>query len=421
MRYHIFSNDLRYQDNDALGGWEFVPIFHLNPEQYKSKHASPRAVRFMLECLISLPNMNVFEGSLSEFKEMLSNLKASDITMHKDYTLYALKRERKLKGLVRLIETDRFSCDPSELQKKDGAAYVSFGGFYSNLKTKEVREPRRYSPKPMAVRSRSFMTLAQLEELKDSFPENDIPGGRRFNKRRVELFESRDNISSESMKLSPYLAFGCYSIREMYKLGSEAFKKQLAWRQFYQMILKNNPRAREYTCLDPRYNKFPWRFNRGEWDDLVKCRTGVLVVDAAMAELLATGFMNNRCRLLWMTYLVKYLQIDPYEFKFGGISMFSRHLIDCCTSQNKLNAEWVISSLDLSGKRYAPKGNPMAGRPMRIDNKTAVFKYGAGDYIRKWLPSYRHHSDAELAKVESSLDLDKMYSRWTSETKKLNN
>ncbi len=156
----------------------------------------------------------------------------------------------------------------------------------------------------------------------------------------------------------------------------------MRWRDFYTCILRYNDKAKKYVWLDDRYNKLKWRNVKtsefqNEWNDFINCETNILLVDAAMNELKQTGFMNNRARLLWATFVVKYIQSDPFHPIYGGISLFSRYLVDCSTSQNKMNFEWIISSLDIGGRRFCKKGeSPLSGRVISIDNKL-IKKYNA--------------------------------------------
>lgn len=413
MHYHIFTNDLRYIDNDAISG-DFVPIFHLNSYQISSPHASLAAIKFMISCLKALPHMNIYSGDLSEFIEFIISIyKPGDrFTMHKDYTLYALERESKLPDFVELINTDRYLSDPMSLLKSDGSCYKQFGAFYKNA-VKVIRKVSKATCNPLKLKIKH-------PNLNKNYTEFDSTAGRKFDFSKLNLFSERDDMSKESLMLSKYMTFGCYSIREMYWATSDIeFKKQLIWREFYQCILMADPNAREYTFLDPRFKKFKWQFDPDEWNDFINCSTGVLIVDAAMRQLLTTSFMNNRARLIWATYCIKYLQIDPYNLEYGAINIFSKNLIDCSTSQNKLNFEWVIGPLDLSGRRYAPPGVAIAGRRMDISNEKTIKKHNAYAYIRKWLPEYKDHTDKQLREVKPKIDLQKRYELWISKCSKI--
>ena len=114
-------------------------------------------------------------------------------------------------------------------------------------------------------------------------------------------------------------------------------------------------------------------------------KTGFLIVDAAIQEIKHTGFMHNRCRMIVGVFSVKYLGINPLCRYIGLNDWFSRYLVDCSTSQNKLNTQWV-TELDFSGKKFAPSSAPIAGRPMNISNSMIKKWDPECIYIKKWLP-----------------------------------
>ena len=60
-------------------------------------------------------------------------------------------------------------------------------------------------------------------------------------------------------------------------------------------------------------------------------------------------------------------------------------MLDCCTSQNKLNCQWV-TELDFPGKKFSPHTSPIAGRPMNISNQMIKKWDPECGYIKKWLP-----------------------------------
>jgi deoxyribodipyrimidine photo-lyase len=150
------------------------------------------------------------------------------------------------------------------------------------------------------------------------------------------------------------------------------------------------------------------------------------LVDAAVQELIHTGFMHNRCRMIVGVFSVKYLLISPLCRYIGLNDWFSRHLLDCSTSQNKLNAQWV-TELDFPGKKFAPHEAPIAGRPMNISN--SMIKKWDPDciYIKKWLPHFKDIDNKIIYNWDTKFDLKihpgpifdakKRYQEWISKCK----
>jgi hypothetical protein len=60
-----------------------------------------------------------------------------------------------------------------------------------------------------------------------------------------------------------------------------------------------------------------------------------------------------------------------------------------------MNHAW-ITEFDLSGRRYAPAGVPMAGRPMDISNKMIKKWDHELCYIKRWLPELLNVPNKDL-------------------------
>jgi deoxyribodipyrimidine photo-lyase len=101
-------------------------------------------------------------------------------------------------------------------------------------------------------------------------------------------------------------------------------------------------------------------------------RTGFPMVDAGMRQLLATGWMHNRVRMLTASFLVKNLLVD---WRVG--ERFFRHLlIDGDVPQNVGNWQWVAGT-GPDASPYNRVFNPvLQGR--KFDP--------AGEYVRRWVP-----------------------------------
>src|SRR5690606_9637186 len=96
------------------------------------------------------------------------------------------------------------------------------------------------------------------------------------------------------------------------------------------------------------------------------------IVDAGMRELLATGHMHNRLRMITAMFLTKDLHID---WKLGE-SWFMRHLVDGEIASNNGGWQWSAGT----GADAAPY--------FRIQNPwLQSARYDPdGSYIRKWVP-----------------------------------
>jgi deoxyribodipyrimidine photo-lyase len=170
------------------------------------------------------------------------------------------------------------------------------------------------------------------------------------------------------------------SIRESYAVGRRhsnltEFVRQLYWRDFYGQIC---------WAFEGLYGESPYAFQgKGPWkaDAAAQAkfakwsagRTGQPIVDAGIKQLLATGYMHNRVRLVVASYLVKDLKV----YWRWGEAFFAQHLVDYDLAQNFGNWCWVSSVLPFSQppfRRFDPERTAEAIDP-------------DGAYRAKWLGS----------------------------------
>ena len=152
---------------------------------------------------------------------------------------------------------------------------------------------------------------------------------------------THNELSHPTSQLSAYIKFGCISIREVYKVFREKhdFIRQLFWRDFYANILYSFPHVLG-SAMKPNYNKIHWHHNNNWFEKWCKGETGYPVVDAGMRQLLETGYMHNRARLIVMSFLIKTLLIDWQK----GEKYFATKLTDYDPASNNGNIQWIAGS-----------------------------------------------------------------------------
>ena len=150
--------------------------------------------------------------------------------------------------------------------------------------------------------------------------------------------------------LSTHLRFGTVSIRALVRAaharaaaeGAATWLSELIWREFYQQILWHHPHVIERS-FRPEYDRIAWE--RGPLaDDLYAAweegRTGYPLVDAAMAQIRATGYMHNRLRMVVASFLAKDLGVNWRR----GEAYFARALNDFDLAANNGGWQWAASS-----------------------------------------------------------------------------
>lgn len=83
---------------------------------------------------------------------------------------------------------------------------------------------------------------------------------------------------------------------------------ELIWREFFSMILADHFPHVDGHAFRPEYEAVRWATGEeAEADFASWCagETGYPLVDAAMHQLLSTGFMHNRLRMLSASFLIR--------------------------------------------------------------------------------------------------------------------
>lgn len=163
--------------------------------------------------------------------------------------------------------------------------------------------------------------------------------------KQVRDYPGRKGVSY----LSVHLRFGTISIRRVAALaveraaagceGAQTWLSELAWRDFYFMILWHHPRV-VTQCYRPEYDRLEWDDVPELWQAWCEGRTGYPLVDAAMLQLVQTGYMHNRLRMVTASFLTKDLGIDWRR----GERFFARHLNDYDLAANNGGWQWAAST-----------------------------------------------------------------------------
>ncbi len=169
--------------------------------------------------------------------------------------------------------------------------------------------------------------------------------------------------------------------------GADRFVDELAWREFYADVLHHHPRSawhdlrRSLTDMDydaPEDALEAWQ----------QGRTGYPIVDAGMRQLLATGWMHNRLRMITASFLTK----DLHVWWPVGARFFLNHLLDGDIASNNHGWQWVAGT-GTDAAPYFRVFNPVT-QGKRFDPH--------GDYVRRWVPELAH------------LDGDAVHEPWRS-------
>ena len=200
----------------------------------------------------------------------------------------------------------------------------------------------------------------------------------------------RDRVDlTSTSRLSPYLKLGAIHPRTLLAdlgprddLAAQRFRAELCWREFYADVLWHHPRS---AWEDLRPTLTGMRYDEGaDVEARVQAwregRTGYPIVDAAMRQLLAAGWMHNRTRMITASFLTK----DLHVWWSVGARHFMDHLIDGDLASNNHGWQWVAGT-GTDAAPYFRVFNPIT-QGLRFDPD--------GDYVRRWVPELAHLAGA---------------------------
>ncbi len=150
-----------------------------------------------------------------------------------------------------------------------------------------------------------------------------------------------------------------------------AFLRQLGWREFGHHLLTAFPHT-VAAPLRERFIAFPWRDDPQALEAWRCGYTGYPIIDAAMRQLWATGWMHNRTRMLAGSFLVKDLLLPWQE----GAAWFWETLVDADLANNTLGWQWV-GGCGADAAPYFRVFNPVT-QGLRFDPDAV--------YVRRWAP-----------------------------------
>lgn len=358
-----FRRDLRVKDNPLLSlGGEVLPIFIFDENILKDLHVDDKRVTFIFHYLLKLKSdlqnigldLKIFYGTPEAVFEHLSGF--DEVVASGDYDSYAKNRDLFISHKLHFRYLhDTYIFKPNEAVKDDGLPYFVFTPFYKKariaLHVKDLQE-KKVAGNILIKSDYDGITKVEVDITKLSLAIESI-GFKTQNlniiepKKKLESFKKNISIYSEmrdflhvdiSSNLSVDLRFGTISIREVLrealKLGSvsEPFIRQLIFRDFYAYTLFHTPH------VENKNYKYSFNGIEDEQKFIAFCRgeTGVPIVDAGVRELLQTGYMRNRARMVVASFFTKDLLL-PWQW---GERFFAEHLLDYDKASNVLSWQW---------------------------------------------------------------------------------
>jgi deoxyribodipyrimidine photo-lyase len=434
MQLIWLRSDLRLHDNTALSAaaavGPCVAVYLLSPEQWLEHDDAPCKVDFWLrnlnELSAALGQLNIpllirtaprWDDAPQVLLDLCRQLNIEAVHVNEEYGIHETDRDGAVaetlnaQGVGFHSYLDQLLFKPGSVLTKTGTYFQVFSQFrkvcYERLhrslprlvSTPMTQVPLNIASDQVPASVKGFETpTASLRAL---WPAGETEARRRldtFTDAQIDYYQSERDFPAKpgTSQLSAYLAAGVISPRqclhaalqsnqgefESGKVGAVTWINELLWREFYKHILVGYPRVSRHRAFRPETEALAWRHAPEELAAWQQGRTGLPIIDAAMRQLLETGWMHNRLRMVVAMFLTKNLLIDWRE----GERFFMRHLIDGDLAANNGGWQWS-SSTGTDSAPYFRIFNPLS-QSEKFDAE--------GVFIKHWLPELSGLNKKEL-------------------------
>jgi deoxyribodipyrimidine photo-lyase len=416
----------------AEKGVPVLGMFVISPQDYQAHLTAPVRVDFMLRTLrvlkeeLSKLDIPLWVEVVEKRKEvperlieLLERWGAKHLWTNVEYEVDELRREAKMvrlcagRGVAMEVVHDTCVVPPGQLKSGSGNQYAVYSPWFrawvahvhDNLELLEVLEPPSRNPQgtrdafgnlfdcqiPDSVEGKSLSSEEQ-RRFRALYPAGEHEAMKRlemFCEEKVGSYREKRNLPATpgTSNLSVHFAAGTLSARTAVRYardrnntkklnagneGIQTWISEIAWRDFYKHVLVNWPYVCMHKPYKPEYSNIEWSYNADHFEAWTQGKTGFPLIDAAMRQILQTGYCHNRCRMVVASFLSKDLLID---WRMGE-RYFMEHLIDGDFASN--NGGWgFAASVGVDPQPYFRIFNPLLqSEKFDLD----------GEYIRKWIP-----------------------------------
>ena len=417
-------SDLRVHDNTALSAaanrGPSVAVYLLSPGQWLAHDDAPCKVDFWLRNLRELSqavaalNIPLLIRSAPDWDDaprvlahLCNELNIEAVHANEEYGVHETRRDAAVQqaldahGIPLHRYLDQLLFQPGSVLTKTGGYFQVFSQFrkvcYARLHgalprliaAPGMQAPTGIDSDPVPEQVEGFTPPG--EPLRALWPAGEDEAQRRlehFTDAQINYYKDERDLPAKpgTSQLSAYLAAGVLSPRqclhaalqanqgefESGSVGAVTWINELLWREFYKHILVGYPRVSRHRAFRPETEALAWRDAPDELAAWKEARTGLPIIDAAMRQLLETGWMHNRLRMVVAMFLTKNLLIDWRE----GERFFMRHLIDGDLAANNGGWQWSAST-GTDSAPYFRIFNPLS-QSEKFDSE--------GVFLRHWLP-----------------------------------
>ncbi|MBC2933707.1 deoxyribodipyrimidine photo-lyase [Nocardioides sp. zg-1228] len=387
-----FRRDLRVRDNPALLAaleeGTTTALFVVDPALWAGSGPARRA--WLAANVLALAERIPLTIHHGDPREVVPRVAAGRrVHVAAETTPYGRRRDEAVGREVELVATGSpYAVGPGLVRNGSGGPYQVFSAFARAWREHGWPEPAPTPRSPAIEPGQSDpRALGLLEDAVAGAPFDLPPAGEDAAWRRWRAFRdaglhdydvARDRPHHDgTSRLSPYLHLGVLHPRSLLAevAHTSTYATELAWREFYADVLWHAPGS---AWADLRPALAGMRYDDPE-DAVEAWRTGTTgypVVDAGMRQLLHTGWMHNRVRMITASFLTK----DLHVWWPVGARHFLDLLIDGDVASNNHGWQWVAGT-GTDASPYFRVFNPVT-QGLKFDPD--------GDYVRRWVPELAH-------------------------------
>ena len=386
MQIVWFRKDLRIRDNAALTqacqDGPVTAVYFITPEQWQRHDIAPIQIDFIEKSLNQLAHslaslgielivqtVDFFENIPDALATLCKKLEVSVVLANSEVEVDEINRDIQIQqhGIdLKLFQADCI-LNPGQVLTQQGTMFKVFTPFKINwLRQVKALNLTPYS-KPVAQQEKLELNKVTPAEITIKLSKKDSSVWEasedaahvhliEFLEQHIEYYHLRRDFPAKpaTSMLSPYLALGLISAKQCLhallqrypdsldnaKNGPSTWVNELVWREFYRHIMVLNPHLGKGSNYNELGNNIAWQNDPKLFKAWCEGKTGYPLVDAAMQQLIQTGWMHNRLRMVCASFLTKHLLID---WRWGE-RFFKLHLIDGDLASNNGGWQWAAST-----------------------------------------------------------------------------
>ena len=361
MHLTWLRSDLRIDDNTALAAASergpTLALWLVSPGQWLAHDDAACKVDFWLRNLrdlrqslerLNIPllirRIDIWDQAPQAVLDVCRQHQVQSVHWNEEYGINEQRRDDATRALLEKSSIqahshlDQLLFRPGTILTRSGDYFQVFSQFKKNclehlhrglpaLAHRVKRQaPLQISSDPIPEHVDGFEKPAQT--LRDHWPAGEAEAQARLARFLDETIDDYHQLRDLPAKpgtsqLSTYLAAGVISPRQCLhgalasnrgefdsgSSGVQTWINELLWREFYKHILAGYPQVSRHRAFRAQTEALPWRDAPADLEAWEQGRTGFPIIDAAMRQLLDTGWMHNRLRMIVAMFLSKNLSL----------------------------------------------------------------------------------------------------------------